>query len=571
MHSFIASQYCYNYLVNQISIGLLIYSHLPVAIAGLFLGGFLLFRARRLPNVLLFFVSLCFAIWCLLDLGSWFAFLGSGVMMTTWSVADLFAPLFFFFSYYLLYALVTEQDLPLWQKGAGIALIMPIAIWVLLGEKLELYDGNSCEAYENTFRNNYQFLVEGIFLLSIIVLAIYLYRTAKDSENKKKIILASTGIVIFLGFFLSSTLGVNFLVSDTAVQFAYNFEIYGLFGMPVLLGFLAYLIVKFHAFNIKVFGAQILVVAMVILVGSEFFFIQDNAVRILTAVTLFLVSFFGYILVRSVRSEISEREELALSASSLTKANVQLKQLDQQLEKQNLQLKEIDQQKTDFLSIASHQLRTPLTVLNGYIELIKDGGYGKVTAETKEILDNMDSSNGHLIKLVDEFLDITRLDQGRTKYAFKPVDLTEMVDGVVKEQSNRAAQKRLKLIWKKPKTHIKADVDDEKIRHVIYNFVDNAIKYCPTGSVTVSIDKEGDQVFFRVKDTGIGFGKSDEANFFQKFYRGENVKTIDVTGTGLGLYVCHKFIEAHQGQIWAHSPGLGKGDEFGFSIPIKKS
>src|SRR4029079_9282091 len=118
--SFIQLQYCYDYLINQIPVGLLLYSHIPTAIVALLFGGYVLYKARSLPSITLFIVCVAYALWCLFDLGSWFAFLGSGDMMFMWSQLDLLALVFFTFSYYFLYTFITKRDLPGWQKVLGV-------------------------------------------------------------------------------------------------------------------------------------------------------------------------------------------------------------------------------------------------------------------------------------------------------------------------------------------------------------------------------------------------------------------------------------------------------------------
>jgi signal transduction histidine kinase len=203
------------------------------------------------------------------------------------------------------------------------------------------------------------------------------------------------------------------------------------------------------------------------------------------------------------------------------------------------------------------------------MELISDGAYGNVTEETKGILRNMDQSNQRLIKLVDEFLDITRIEQGRTKFDYEEVDMGDLINSVGEELKQRALDKQLKLEWQKPDHKVTVMADSEKIRHVVFNFADNAIKYSPQGTINISLNEEKGGIAVRVLDQGFGFGEKDQHNFFQKFYRGDNVKKTEVSGTGLGLYVCRKFIENHKGQIWAKSPGLGQGSEFGFWIPLK--
>jgi len=243
----------------------------------------------------------------------------------------------------------------------------------------------------------------------------------------------------------------------------------------------------------------------------------------------------------------------------------------EELKRANLRLQELDRQKTEFLSIASHQLRTPLSIIKGYIELIQDGAYGKITQKAFGILRDMDESNEHLIKLVDEFLNISRIEQNRTKFSFEKAVLSDLISNVYKELQIKAKNKRLELLWAKDETvDDTVMMDAEKIRHVIYNFVDNAIKYSERGDVLITAVNEDSGIAVRVKDQGLGFNKEDEINFFQKFYRGKNVDGVNVNGTGLGIYVCKKFIEAHNGKVWAKSPGLGNGSEFGFWIPLKQ-
>jgi signal transduction histidine kinase len=272
---------------------------------------------------------------------------------------------------------------------------------------------------------------------------------------------------------------------------------------------------------------------------------------------VFAVAAVSYTLIKSVRNEVRRREEVTQLAVSLEKANTLLQ--------------EADKQKTEFLTMASHQLRTPLSILKGYIELIKDGTYGRVDKTMVKVLEDMDINNEHLVKLVDKLLDITRLEQGRTKYTFAMVNMCALIDEATNDLKIKAKEKKLKVQWVCPAQMPQIYCDQEKMHHVIYNFIDNALKYSEKGTVRVMLEEQGGGVVFRVHDQGIGFEKSDENNFFQKFYRGDNVRTIGIDGTGLGLYVCRKFVEAHSGRVWARSDGLGKGSEFGFWIPLGES
>lgn len=325
-------------------------------------------------------------------------------------------------------------------------------------------------------------------------------------------------------------------------------------ALVILVG---YAVARYQFMNIKALVTELYAISLFITMAFTLVFpdfIQNFFFR--TALLL-SVTVFCYLLIRSVLREVERREQITTLARDLQDASSRLQ--------------ELDRQKTEFLSIASHQLRTPLSVLNGYLGLLQEGGYGAPTKEMGETFKNMDESNTRLIKLVDEFLDITRIEQGRTKFYYAPHDISDIVDSCVKELGQRAEQKGLKLVWSRDAAPHTATVDDEKIRHGIFNFIDNAIKYSEHGSISINLKERDGGIVFAVTDTGLGFEEHDRLNFFQKFYRGENVQGTNVNGTGLGLYVVSKFIDAHGGKVWAKSPGLGKGSEFGFWIPFDRA
>lgn len=367
----------------------------------------------------------------------------------------------------------------------------------------------------------------------------------EKGEKKKQILLVLIGVVL------------SFVGGSTNYFLWYNINIppYGNILASSFVIFTVYAIIRYNLLNIKLIATEsaLLVMNMVLLFR---FIVSTGKLEFFVNIFILVISFvLSFVLIKSVRNEIQRREEVTTLAHSLESAN--------------LRLQALDRQKTEFLSIASHQLRTPLSILKGYIELIEDGAYGKASKELIKILDDMDVSNERLIKLVDEFLDVSRIEQGRTKFVFHDNDLVELINSVVTELTTRAKDKGLTLKWKPEAKKLLVNMDDEKVRHVIFNFIDNAIKYTETGEIKVLFDSENEGVNVRVVDQGIGFGKKDEVNLYQKFYRGENVKNINVTGTGLGLFVCRKFIETHGGKVWAKSAGLGKGSEFGFWIPLK--
>lgn len=387
-----------------------------------------------------------------------------------------------------------------------------------------------------------------LFLTHVVISAWLLYREYKQGKGDRRM----QALVLLVG------ITVTFVGGSTNYFLWYNIPIapWGNLGASLYAILTVYAIMKYGLLNLRVVAAEVFTVALMTIALIDVFLSEALGEFLLNVTVLFFMSLFGVMLVTSIRKEVGRTEELSKLAKSLEHAN--------------LRLQELDRQKTEFLSIASHQLRTPLSIIKGYIELLSDGVYGRVTKKMKHIFANIDESNERLVKLVDEFLDITRIEQGRTKFLFRSCDMKTLISGVVAEFKTKAKEKQLTIVWNAKHTPtVEATCDKEKIRHVLFNYFDNAIKYTDEGSIVVECTQEKKGVAVRVTDTGIGFKEGDKANFFQKFYRGKNVEGSNVNGTGLGIYVCRKFVEAHGGHVWAKSLGTGRGAEFGFWIPFE--
>ncbi len=241
------------------------------------------------------------------------------------------------------------------------------------------------------------------------------------------------------------------------------------------------------------------------------------------------------------------------------------------LRRANEQLKKLDAAKSEFISIASHQLRTPLTVIKGYISMMLEGNFGKLNKEEKASLDKVFESNERLIQLVENLLNISRIESGRMQFQFENGWLEKVVDSVIEELTLAAQRKGLRLDYIKPQQPLpQVKIDPEKIRQVIMNLIDNSIKYTKRGHITIKLELAGKKVRFIVADTGMGISSEDLANLFKKFSRGTGTSLVHTEGTGLGLYVARMMIEAHQGKVWAESAGTGKGSKFCFELPAVK-
>lgn len=235
--------------------------------------------------------------------------------------------------------------------------------------------------------------------------------------------------------------------------------------------------------------------------------------------------------------------------------------------------KEVDKMKTEFVSVASHQLRTPLTAIRWYVEEIYNGEFGKLNKEQKDYLKQVLESNDRMIKLVNDLLNVSRLETGRVTIEPVPTNIMELINEVVAESNVLAQARNCKLIFIKPKTKLPdINIDPALIRQVVNNLVSNAVKYSKFGDkslVTIKLSKKVPNVIISVKDNGIGIPKENQYRIFDKFFRAENAVKTETEGTGLGLYIAKTVVESSGGKIWFSSDK--KGTEFAFSLPLAGS
>ena len=233
--------------------------------------------------------------------------------------------------------------------------------------------------------------------------------------------------------------------------------------------------------------------------------------------------------------------------------------------------KQVEQLKTEFVSLAAHQLRTPLSAMKWAMEALLDGDAGPLAPAQRELLLNNRISNERMIALVNDLLDVTRIEEGR--YLYQPAfsQFEELAQDVVLSYRVQADLRNIALVFDLPKGKFpRVLIDKEKMLLVIHNLVDNALRYShPGGRVEVTLSHDNKEVVFSIKDSGIGIPDEQKSRLFEKFFRASNAKQIYTEGTGLGLYLSKNIIEAHEGKIWAESR-VGQGSTFSFSLPIKQ-
>jgi len=251
------------------------------------------------------------------------------------------------------------------------------------------------------------------------------------------------------------------------------------------------------------------------------------------------------------------------------KLEIKIKEATRELRETYEKLKKLDKAKSEFISIASHQLRTPLTAIKGYIAMLLEGSYGQLPQNSKHPMENVYKSNERLIRLVNNLLNVSRIEAGKMGLTLEKSSLESIILSVIEELEIEAKKKNIYLKFKKPeKTLTEILIDKDKIRQVILNIIDNAIKYTNQGGITINLESQLSKLVISVSDTGEGMTKEELASIFETFSRGTAGTLLHTEGAGLGLYIARKFLEMHKGRIWAKSLGKGKGSIFYVELPV---
>ncbi|MDX2776650.1 ATP-binding protein [Streptomyces caniscabiei] len=271
-------------------------------------------------------------------------------------------------------------------------------------------------------------------------------------------------------------------------------------------------------------------------------------------------------LVIAIQNALSVQEVKDINATLQQRVNEATKEL----RATNKQLQRLDAAKDEFVSMASHQLRTPLTSVKGYISMVLEGDVGRITGQQRELLEEAFTSSERMVHLISDFLNVSRLKTGKFIIDRRPSDLVKLIDQEVASMQSTARAHNMELTFRKPAYFPILYVDEAKIRQVIMNFIDNAIYYSREATeIKVSLVINDGSAILTVKDTGIGVPKAEQAHLFTKFFRASNARRQRPDGTGVGLYLAKKVIIAHGGSMLFESVE-GEGSTFGFRLPIKR-
>ncbi|HSE34751.1 MAG TPA: HAMP domain-containing sensor histidine kinase [Candidatus Paceibacterota bacterium] len=412
-------------------------------------------------------------------------------------------------------------------------------------------------------------------------------RTEQLSKHVNSLNMAQIGLDLL--FFLVVT-----IITGSGVEsIAHSFFFIPIIVSTILFGFRG---------AITVAGVSGLFVLITVLINYDFFaylyatargFPTENPaasgllwVELVKAGILFIIylmtGFFGGYISRLMRArdlllieQIEKSEQQVAQLEALTKefdhSAKLLVRRDLELSNANQKLTQLDQMKSEIISVVAHQLRTPLSAIKWTLKMLVDGDVGSITDEQKTLLEKGYESNERMITLINDMLSVDRLESGKFKYSFVPVQFEELVSGMIEELLPVATQKNVRIEFMHPEKDLqKIKVDPDKMRDVLQNLIDNAVKYSnPGGVVSVRVAEEDNMLHFSVKDAGIGIPQDQQEKIFSRFFRATNAIHMQTDGSGLGLFIAQSVVKRHGGRIWFESAEQ-TGTTFHVSLPFSQ-
>lgn len=410
----------------------------------------------------------------------------------------------------------------------------------------------------------YFFTLYACLVIYSVKLLLESYKSSVGEERKRIIYILGGTVVAFGGglsnFFLWYNIPIapytNFLVAF----------------FPFLFG---YATIRYRLFKVQVVATELFTIAIWVFLFVRVL-ISDGFNDLLPNIILFVtVVFFGILLIRSVFKEVRQRERIEKIEKELEVAYKLEKKAKEDTDrayalekKANEELKRIDAYKNEFLRQAQHDLRSPLSIIMGYAELLLNGDFGKIPKKGIDVIKRIQVVTQNKIKDVNNFLNTEQFRMGKGVVSLKSgIKILPMLEEIVNGLKYKAESKGIYIKLEKPTENIVVAADKEKLKSALFNIVDNSVKYTNKGGIKIRLE-ENKSVKIEIKDTGIGIPKEKIKTLFEtQFERADQAEKV-ATGSGVGLYLSNKIIKLHNGKVWAQSDGEGKGSTFTVELPI---
>ncbi|MFA5048882.1 MAG: HAMP domain-containing sensor histidine kinase [Patescibacteria group bacterium] len=410
-----------------------------------------------------------------------------------------------------------------------------------------------------SFFNVFTVYILILFFIFIIYFSLQYRKSDKIFRDQMRLIflgiMMTVVIAAVVGFVLPA-FGItrfNFLDSPSSIFF-------------IIFSF--YSIIKYKFLNVRVIGTEVFATFLVFLSFLGLLRWIDLSDLVLSAAIFGATIIFAGLLIRSVFTEIKRREEVEKLNVKLNKAAVELKARAKHLEK-------LLQMRSEFLDIASHQLKTPVSVIRGTLSMFQDGSMDKVSkAEQKKFLNNVFQKANKLNVIINDILRASEVDTDEfviDKNSAKPIQIEDVATCVYNDLIDSAQERKLKLEIIKPAKKLPPILSNaDFLEQALSNLVNNAIKYTAQGQVKIILSQDQDNIIIKVEDSGVGIPLADQKKMFDKFARASNAVNMYTDGSGLGLFIAKKIIEAHKGGQISFVSQEGRGTTFTVTMPIIK-
>lgn len=392
------------------------------------------------------------------------------------------------------------------------------------------------------------YLIFGVIVSAYIIITNY---SELIDSKKTQIKIVTAGLIgsIAVGVTLNAVLPLLGYSGLLAV---------GPLSITIFIFLTSYAIIKFQLLNVKLIIAEIVTYIIIIILTAEIFLSRSVTESIFRIAFLLVVIYGGHVLISNTKLELKQKKNL--------------EDLTAKLQTANTHLKDLDKLKDDFLSMAAHELNTPLAAIEGYLSMILEEHIGgEVPAKIKKYLESMFTSSKRLSAIIHDMLNVSRIESGRIHIVYTDLQIEDVINQAITEIMSKAKEKKHALVYEKSDKKLpKTWFDLTRITEVLINLIGNAIKYTePGGKIEVSAKADDKFITVLVKDNGRGIPEDRKKIVFDKFSQVDILKD-EVKGTGLGMYIAKKFIELHKGKIWFDSSVAENdhGTTFFFTLPI---
>ena len=263
------------------------------------------------------------------------------------------------------------------------------------------------------------------------------------------------------------------------------------------------------------------------------------------------------------------RNEKWIYAKSFVGMMDKLLEIQNHIRRENIELVKQEALKTALFNISSHEIKTPLTSIKGYTQMLIKEQFGTINEQQKEVLEVLKRNTNHLDNLINNYLSLVQLQAGTIKFIVEKIPIKSLIENTIDIMYPLAYSKKIKIDVRLTDGLPALSIDVDKIKQVLINIVSNAIKFSPEGtSIKINVKKKNEYILFEIQDFGLGIPKNEHEKIFDMFFRSESIRNKNIKGTGLGLPISKAIVEAHGGRIWVDSK-IGKGSTFSFTLPIK--